>query len=415
MNDSCFLPDRYTQIEELSRGTHTSLVRAHDKDTDSPVALKLIHAPAWMTPAESEGYLTRAAATLAPFVGVTHSGLATVFHHERTNDCLIIAREFVPGRPLSHLIQSQGILGQVEARRIADEVGRSLDAIAEIRFQHRALTSDNVIVRETGEFVVTDSGVAFAARQFSVAGMSCCFRKRHEIGGDIHALAGLVFQAITGIDPDFADALGAVELPRGMRDPIRRALARDRAAYRTAAQFAESLKPIPASAIFRHVWRPAAAAGLLASLATLGGNAVSEARRSARHVYHPPTPIMAAIPVAVMVPNIVDTLSPQDTAALTTAVRRHGFALLANPAVAQLLDVNQSQRLQIAAFLADHRNRVGQIVETAAVGSQIDSATAMTELKVETGARILNTLNATQRARWEQVERASSQPGEISQ
>jgi len=408
MTDSCFLPERYSEIEVLSRGTHTSLVRALDSHTNIHLALKLVHAPSWMTPAEADAYLSRASESQSPLVGLSTSGLAEVFEVERTDDSLILVREFVEGRPLSRLFESNWLLGTFEARRIAAEVGSALDAVAETGLSHHALTPDNIIVRETGQMVVTDAGVSFAARQFMVAGQSCVVRQRHETGGDLHALASLVFRAVTGMEPDDVGRLAGADLPRGMREPIRRALARDRAAFRSASEFASALDPIPTAAIFRHVWRPAAAAGLLASLATVGGNAVSEARRSASHHPHHATPISAAIPVSVLLPNVLDTLSTDDRAALRTAVRREGPALLARSEVAQLLDINEAQRLQIMGCLAVHRNRVGQIVETAAGGAQIDSATAMTELKQETGARILNALNATQRTRWGQLESASS-------
>jgi hypothetical protein len=414
MQDSCILPDRYAAPETLAGDGHVSLLRAIDADTGLDVALKVIHAPAWMTPSEAHDYLARAEATLSPLVGLSNHGLATLYWQQRTPDSLIVAREFVNGRPLSHLIDSQWSLGQFEARRIADEVANALDVIARCGLTHRALTPGNIIMRETGEFVLTDASVRSLAHQFSVAGTACCFRSRTEHGDDIHSLATIVFQALTGAKPDHASHAQLAELPRGMREPIRRALARDHGAYRSASHFARALNPIPTSAMFRQVWRPAAAAGLLASLATVGGNAVSEARRSARHPKHHDTEAAAALPVAAPQPSVIDTLAPVDATALKTAVRRQGPALLAHPAVAQLLDVSQAQKQQIESCLADHRTRVGQIVETAASGSQIDSATAMAELKLETNSRILNALNTTQRARWEQIERDSTPASELT-
>jgi tRNA A-37 threonylcarbamoyl transferase component Bud32 len=412
MHDSCILPDRCAAPEMLAGDGHVSLLRARDTINDLDMALKVIHAPAWMTPAEGHDFLARTEAALVPLTGLSHRGLATLFWQERTADSLIVAREFVPGRPLSHLLDSQWTLGPFEARRIAEEIGSALDAITRCGLVHQALTPENVIMRESGEFVLTDASIRSLANHFSVAGTACCLRSRTEHGDDIHALATIVFQALTGAKPEQANHALFAELPRGMREPIRRALNRDHGAYRSASHFARALTPVPTSAVFRHVWRPAAAAGLLASLATVGGNAVSEARRSARHQkrHHPAT----TVPIAAPLPSVIDTLAPIDASALKSAVRRQGPALLTHPAVAQLLDVSQNQTQQIEACLADHRTRVGRIVETAASGNQIDSATAMAELKIETNTRILNTLNTTQRARWEQIERDSAPAGELS-
>lgn len=421
MNVSIPLPGHFTLLEVMARGAHSSLLRVHDSRSDSTAAVKRLEAPTWLTTREADAYLRRASESLALLAGLEHPNLAPVLELEREHcgNSLLVVREFVSGIPLTNLVEKQWVLGQFEARRIASEIGAALDFVASMGNSHGALTPNNVIVREDGGIVLTDAGLAGATQRFSLAGQNCSLRGRYSAAGDIQALAKLVFKALTGMDPgrNVSDArrlCSSADLPHGMRAAVRRALLHDRRAFRTASDFAESLNPIAAHALFRHVWRPAAAAGLLASLATIGGNAVSEARRQwsqARHLTNLPS-AANLVPTIAEAPHPIINLAAADADALHSAVRRQGRALLAHPAVAELFDLTAGQKTEMAACLAEHRSRVGQMVDSVSRGKMIDSASEMAVLKAESGARILSILNSTQRVRWEELERASARAGE---
>src|SRR5579872_2828049 len=407
------LPDNYTFEERLGNSGRSLSARVRDARTGGPVALKFWRTPVWLGADEARGYRQHRMAALEPLLSLRHPHLAPVCDLGEVDGGLYAAREFVPGVSLAASLRRYGRMPLHEAVQVARQAAAALDALAAAGLRHGGLTGHNIVLGDDHRVWLTDARMTAEGAGLSVAGAACRFEQTVASPTDLQALAALVFEALTGWNPDsyVQAARHAYHLPTTVRRALDRALSGGGRSFATTQDFAAALLPAPMPTLWRYAWRPAAAAGLFGALATAGSNA-SPAPRSTEpsHAVAPVAAAQESAPASRPTPSAdprpalsVDPLSAEDRQALITAIHRQGLAVLNHPAVAEVFALSEEQRNQIADCLAEQRTRVAMIVDAAAEGAKTEAAAPMHALREETSTRILLVLNDTQRALWESL------------
>ncbi|MGI9501798.1 MAG: serine/threonine-protein kinase, partial [Geminicoccaceae bacterium] len=133
---------------------------AVDVNLDKQVALKVIRSA--KVDIKNIDRMFRREARLA--ARLQHRNVASVFHLGEKEGAYYYAMEYVPGKTVSELIRSRGVLPPLKAMRICAQVARALVAAQKHRLVHRDIKPSNIMVaaEEDGEMVVKliDFGLA---------------------------------------------------------------------------------------------------------------------------------------------------------------------------------------------------------------------------------------------------------------
>jgi serine/threonine protein kinase len=144
-------PGRFEIHARLGEGSSSVVYRGWDWTLNRPVALKMMRASRWSSPARQARFVqeARTAARLR------HPNIVAVYDVAEEGGVLIIVMELVPGRPL-----------KVSEFAPAETLGLLVKAARGIGFAHvrgvvhRDVKPSNILVMPTGEPKVTDFGVA---------------------------------------------------------------------------------------------------------------------------------------------------------------------------------------------------------------------------------------------------------------
>ncbi len=147
---------RYRVERELGRGAMGTVYLAHDSQLDRPVALKVPHFSAADGPEVCRRFLSeaRAAAT------IEHPNVCPVYDVGEVNGVPYLTMAFLPGEPLSRLLERPAPLPPRRAAALVRQLAAALQAAHDKGVIHRDLKPSNVILNARGEPVVLDFGLA---------------------------------------------------------------------------------------------------------------------------------------------------------------------------------------------------------------------------------------------------------------
>ncbi|HEX6601072.1 MAG TPA: protein kinase, partial [Solirubrobacterales bacterium] len=232
------------RIEELiARGGMGVVYRATHLGLERPVALKVIARELVDRPGFRERFLreSRLAARLE------HPSVVPIYDSRDVDGELIVAMRLIRGGDLRRLIDREGPLPPHRALNYLAQVADALDAAHAAGIVHRDVKPHNILI-EGDRAYLSDFGLAKAfdesgaASGASVVGtaqyMSPEQWRGDSIGpaADVYSLGCVLYEAITGIAPfEREEADTPPQMPQGVEESIRRAVAKDPAArYRTA-------------------------------------------------------------------------------------------------------------------------------------------------------------------------------------
>lgn len=255
---------RYRVAERLGEGSLSVVYRATDRELHREVALKVLDPAVSARP----GFLPRYRATVHNLARAGDPGILTVYDAGRERDLTYVTVRLVRGVTLAERLAG-GPLDFPTARALIRVIGQAVHSAHEAGVLHQDLKPSNVLLEDGKAVQVADFGLA-PLRYGYALGTPGSMSPEQATGqetdrrSDVHALAQLVFEMVTGrrpyagetppelmvatvgdpvpsareLDPDLPPELDEV-LARGLaKDP------RDRPS--TAAQLLEELERVPA-------------------------------------------------------------------------------------------------------------------------------------------------------------------------
>jgi len=234
------------RIEALiARGGMGVVYRATHLGLERPVALKVIAREL----ADRGGFRERFLRESRLAARLDHPSVVPIYDSREVDGELIVAMRLVEGGDLRHLIDKEGPLSPGCALDLLGQVAEALDAAHAAGIVHRDVKPHNILV-EGDRAYLSDFGLAKAfdesgaASSASVVGtaqyMSPEQWRGDSIGpaADVYSLGCVLYEALTGIAPfDRAESDTEPELPEGIDEAIRRAVAKDPARrYRSAGE-----------------------------------------------------------------------------------------------------------------------------------------------------------------------------------
>jgi serine/threonine-protein kinase len=150
------IASRYEILRSLGKGGMGVVYKAHDRELDEVVALKLLRPDAASSLELARRF--RAEIRLARKVG--HRNVCRIYEYGTDGALRYIAMEFVDGVDLKQVLRRHGALPAEDAFAIGAQVADGLAAIHELGIVHRDLKTSNIMVDSRGVARVMDFGIA---------------------------------------------------------------------------------------------------------------------------------------------------------------------------------------------------------------------------------------------------------------
>ncbi|HKW64411.1 MAG TPA: protein kinase [Candidatus Acidoferrum sp.] len=221
------LGGRYEILQLLGRGGMGAVYKAHDKELDRTVALKLIRPDL----ARNPEMVRRFKQELILARQVTHKNVIRIFDLGQSDGIKFITMDFVEGHDLKALLKEREKLPPREAALIMLQICRALEAAHGEHVIHRDLKPQNIMLDGKGRVYVMDFGIARSAH---VPGMTQTgaligtpeYMSPEQARGenldqrsDIFSLGVIFYEILTGQKPYPSDAPLAT-LWKRMQEPV---------------------------------------------------------------------------------------------------------------------------------------------------------------------------------------------------
>src|SRR5450432_1541509 len=194
------LGERYHVLERLGSGGMGTVFRAHDRELDELVALKVIHSQLASDPA----ILGRFRDEVKLARRVTHRNIARTFELGHSQGVTYCTMELVDGESLHERLVNGPPLQVSEAALIAREVCAGLAAAHAAGVIHRDIKPDNILLATDGRVVLADFGVAAITVSASgdPSGTPAYMAPEQALGappspaGDVYALGVVLYEML---------------------------------------------------------------------------------------------------------------------------------------------------------------------------------------------------------------------------
>ncbi len=150
---------RFEVLGILGRGGMASVFRARDLTLGREVALKVLSDDVLSDDSAVERFLEEARAVAA----LDHPSIAKVFSVEQRNGLYYLVLQLVHGQSLSEILKRGRLLDVGMVQMWFGQIADAVDYSHRCGIVHRDIKPGNVLIRDTGEAVLTDFGIAKAA------------------------------------------------------------------------------------------------------------------------------------------------------------------------------------------------------------------------------------------------------------
>ena len=150
------IADRYELEELVGTGGMSTVFRAHDRQLERRVAIKILHEHY----ADDPEYLERFRREARAVARLSHPNIVTVIDRGDDDGRQYIVFEYVDGENLKELVVRSGRLPVPQALELALAVADGLSFAHEHGLVHRDVKPQNVLLSSEGEVKVTDFGIA---------------------------------------------------------------------------------------------------------------------------------------------------------------------------------------------------------------------------------------------------------------
>ena len=204
---------RYVVLGELGRGGMGIVWRAEDRMMGRQVAVKELHLPQGLSPADRLQFRERLLREARNAGRLNDPGIVTV-HDVITDDGVDhIVMELIDARTLAEVVRSDGPLDERSATAVAQQLVAALNTAHQAGVVHRDVKPSNVMLGSGGRVKLTDFGIAQAADDpgltttGSVVGSPGYLAPERLEGegaspaSDLWALGATLFYAVQGTGP----------------------------------------------------------------------------------------------------------------------------------------------------------------------------------------------------------------------
>jgi serine/threonine protein kinase/Flp pilus assembly protein TadD len=151
--------NRFEVLQLLGEGGMGAVYKAHDRELERDVALKLIRPEL----ARNPEILQRFKHELILARQVTHRNVIRIFDLGQAEGHKYITMEYLDGRDLRSVLREKGKLPPEEAAKIVLQICRALEAAHSEGVIHRDLKPQNIMLDANGRAYVMDFGIARSA------------------------------------------------------------------------------------------------------------------------------------------------------------------------------------------------------------------------------------------------------------
>jgi beta-lactam-binding protein with PASTA domain/tRNA A-37 threonylcarbamoyl transferase component Bud32 len=217
--DNTIVDGRYRIVGRIGSGGMADVYRAEDTHLGREVALKVLHRRF----AQDQEFVERFRREAKAAAGLQHPHVVGVFDRGEHDGTYYIAMEYLPGRTLKEIVNTQAPLPQ----ETVIDLGLQILAAAGFAHRHHVIHRDfkphNVIVDDAWHAKVTDFGIARAgASEMTETGsimgtaqyLSPEQAQGHAVGGtsDLYSIGVILYELLTGRVPFQGDSAVAVAL-----------------------------------------------------------------------------------------------------------------------------------------------------------------------------------------------------------
>jgi serine/threonine protein kinase/predicted Zn-dependent protease len=260
--------NRFEILQLLGEGGMGAVYKAHDRELEKDVALKLIRAEL----ARNPEILQRFKQEIILARQITHRNVIRIFDIGQADGHKYITMEYLEGRDLRAVLREKGKLTPEEAAKIVLQICRALEAAHGEGVIHRDLKPQNIMLDANGRAYVMDFGIARSAylpgmtQTGALVGtpeyMSPEQAKGEKLDerSDLFSLGVILYELLIGSSPYHSDTplatlwrriqekakpLTEVDptIPKPLSDIVAKALEiESRNRFASAAEFAQSLE-----------------------------------------------------------------------------------------------------------------------------------------------------------------------------
>jgi predicted Ser/Thr protein kinase len=200
---------RYVIRQRLGKGGMGAVYLADDTVLERPVALKVALLPGEDGPASAERFRREAKAA----AGLRHEGICRVLDCDQSEGIHFFTMEYVPGQPLSKVVEERGPLEPLRAAALMVQVAEALAVAHRAGVVHRDLKPSNIMLDDRGRLIVVDFGLARRPQDLALTGTGNVFGtpqymspeqiNGEEVGpaGDVYSLGATLYHLLTGRPP----------------------------------------------------------------------------------------------------------------------------------------------------------------------------------------------------------------------
>jgi len=221
---------RYEILSPLGQGGMGVVYKAHDRDLDDMVAVKLVRTdlvaidPMALDRFKEEVRLARR---------ISHRNVARTHDFGEVDGLYYVTMEFVAGTALKDLIHARTRLPVSATVSVGKQLCRALEAAHEVGIIHRDIKPQNIMVAADGLVKVMDFGIARAVEREKamtktglVIGTPDYMAPEQLLGeqidprADLYAAGAVLYECLTGRRPHEADSAIALVGVKLAQDPV---------------------------------------------------------------------------------------------------------------------------------------------------------------------------------------------------